>query len=100
MSVHNHPPYRPWCDERTVNGQLRGACLNDDGTDKTAMSESSGSGSCEVCGDPIVPGTLHDILDHLRVMHPDVYGDGPEMWPDGGPVIEVDESAVEPGWFQ
>ena len=32
MSVHNHPPYRPWCDERTVNGQLRGACLSDDGT--------------------------------------------------------------------
>lgn len=31
--VHNHPPYRPACNERTVNGQLRGACLNDNGTD-------------------------------------------------------------------
>lgn len=30
--VHNHPPYRPVCNERDVNGQLRGACLNDDGT--------------------------------------------------------------------
>jgi hypothetical protein len=56
------------------------------------MSAGSGSGTCEVCGDPIIPGTLNDILDHLRVMHPDVYGDGPEMWPDGGPVIEIDES--------
>lgn len=55
------------------------------------MSTGSGSGSCEVCGDPIVPGTLNDILDHLRVMHPDEYGDGPEMWPDGGPVIEFGE---------
>lgn len=32
--VHNHPPYRPACTERQVNGQLRGACLNDDGSDR------------------------------------------------------------------
>ena len=32
MTVHNHPPYRPMCNERTVDGQLRGACLSDDGT--------------------------------------------------------------------
>jgi hypothetical protein len=31
-NVHNHPPHRPNCNERRVNGQLRGACLNDDGT--------------------------------------------------------------------
>lgn len=29
--VHNHPPNEPWCNERTVNGRLRGACLTDDG---------------------------------------------------------------------
>ena len=40
-------------------------------------------GNCEVCGEAIGPGTLNDILDHLRVMHPDIYSDGPEMWPDG-----------------
>ena len=33
--VHNHPPYRPVCNERDVDGQLRGACLNDDGTSVT-----------------------------------------------------------------
>jgi hypothetical protein len=30
--VHNHFPYRPPCAERVVDGQLRGACLNDDGS--------------------------------------------------------------------
>lgn len=34
MAVHNHPPYRPVCNERVIDGQLRGACLNDDGTDR------------------------------------------------------------------
>ena len=32
--VHNHAPYRPACNERNVDGQLRGACLNDDGSDR------------------------------------------------------------------
>lgn len=32
--VHNHPPYEPICNERRVGGQLRGACLNDDGGDR------------------------------------------------------------------
>jgi len=27
--VHNHPPYDPPCNERLVDGQLRGACLTD-----------------------------------------------------------------------
>ena len=31
-AVHNHPPYEPTCNERRVDGQLRGACLNDDGS--------------------------------------------------------------------
>lgn len=53
---------------------------------------AEGPGSCEVCGEQIVPGTLNDILDHLRVVHPNIYGDGPEMWPDGGPVITFHES--------
>ena len=30
--VHNHPPYEPPCNERSVAGQLRGACLHDDGS--------------------------------------------------------------------
>lgn len=33
--VHNHPPYRPVCNERRLpDGQLRGACLTDDGGDR------------------------------------------------------------------
>lgn len=33
--VHNHQPHRPVCAERRLTGgQLRGACLNDDGSDR------------------------------------------------------------------
>ena len=32
--VHNHPPYRPVCPERFADGHARGACLNDDGSDR------------------------------------------------------------------
>lgn len=39
---------------------------------------------CEVCWEE-VPDV--DILDHLRVMHPDDYGYGPDVWPDGKPVV-------------
>jgi hypothetical protein len=35
--------------------------------------------------------------DHLRVMHPDVYGDGPERWPDGA--IVIDDTTLEPEDF-
>lgn len=38
--VHNHEPYRPSCNERRVGGQLRGACLNDDGTTADAPLKS------------------------------------------------------------
>lgn len=37
--VHDHAPYRPMCNERIVDGQLRGACLNDDGTSVTPPAE-------------------------------------------------------------
>lgn len=42
------------------------------------------TGHCNVCGED-VPSA--ELLDRLRVMHPDHYGDGPERWPDGGIVI-------------
>lgn len=33
--VHDHPPHRPPCSERLVDGFiLRGACLNDDGSSR------------------------------------------------------------------
>lgn len=31
--AHNHPPYEPICNERMVNGIIRGACLRNDGSD-------------------------------------------------------------------
>lgn len=43
--------------------------------------------TCHLCppDDNQIPDT--DVLDHLRVVHPDAYGDGPDLWPDGSPVI-------------
>jgi hypothetical protein len=41
-------------------------------------------GHCHCCHEQ-VPGA--EMLDHLRVVHPDVYGDGPERWPDGSLVV-------------
>lgn len=31
------------------------------------------------------------LTNHIRVIHPDAYGDGPQYWPDGGLVIIEDE---------
>jgi hypothetical protein len=53
--------------------------------------------TCHVCppGDQNVPDD--DMLDHLRVMHPDLWGDGPERWPDGSVVVY--DTTLEPGEF-
>jgi hypothetical protein len=45
---------------------------------------------CAICPDS-EHRTPAQILDHFRVMHPGIYGDGPDRWPDGSLVI-VDES--------
>lgn len=39
------------------------------------------------------------ILDHLRLLHPEQYGDGPACWPDGGFVISVEPDALRPEDF-
>lgn len=49
-------------------------------------------GTCNLCGD--TPDDT-DILDHLRLMHPAEYGDGPARWPDGGLVI-IDQTIDTP----
>lgn len=51
-----------------------------------------GRGHCHLCHEEI---ESRDVLGHVRVMHPDVYGDGPECWPDGGLVIEVDPDPAD-----
>lgn len=43
-----------------------------------------GTATCELCGET---HPADRILDHLRAIHPDQYGDGPEHWPDGQVVI-------------
>jgi hypothetical protein len=55
----------------------------------TDQSADENTGHCHVCEEPV---TTHDLLGHLRVMHPDEYGDGPITWPDGGVLIEEDLS--------
>lgn len=53
--------------------------------------------TCHVCpaGDQHVPD--EGIAEHLRVVHPDLYGDGPERWPDGQVVVH--DTTLEPGDF-
>jgi hypothetical protein len=53
--------------------------------------------TCHMCptADQQVPDD--EMLDHLRVIHPDVWGDGPELWPDGE--IVVHDRTVQPGDF-
>lgn len=51
--------------------------------------------TCLLCG---ATGPDTDALDHLRVMHPAEYGDGPERWPDGAPVIH--DTTLTPEDFQ
>lgn len=46
-------------------------------------------GVCNLCGD--TPDDA-DLLEHLRVIHPDDYGDGPTRWPDGR-IVVVDQTA-------
>lgn len=50
--------------------------------------------TCNLCGEAVADAPA--ILDHLRLMHPDHYGDGPLMWPDGEPVI-ADETEHNDG---
>lgn len=46
------------------------------------------TGYCHLCDAPLTPGRLDAILDHVRVIHPDQWGDGPERWPDDGLVYD------------
>lgn len=50
--------------------------------------------SCHLCGD--TPPDL-EMWEHLRVMHPAEWGDGPARWPDGEPVIH--DMTLEPDDF-
>lgn len=55
------------------------------------------SATCLLCQPPETVGVGTSILDHLRIIHPEAYGDGPMRWPDGRLVV-VDLS-LEPADF-
>ncbi len=49
--------------------------------------------TCHLCAEqPYIPD--RDIHHHLRLLHPDEWGDGPECWPDGDIVIY--DTTLEP----
>jgi hypothetical protein len=54
---------------------------------------------CNVCDEPIpepdATAGLQNALEHLRLFHPDLYGDGPERWPDGDVVLHQEDVSVE-----
>lgn len=50
---------------------------------------------CQLC--PEVLTGITEADDHLRVMHPEEYGDGPQRWPDGGVVL--DDQTLDPKDF-
>lgn len=51
-------------------------------------------GWCILCGDQIAD--VSQLLDHVRLMHPDDYGSGPQRWPDGGLVVhDVDPDPLD-----
>lgn len=58
-------------------------------SEQTEHEPCPDSGWCNLCDGPLEGGSLEEILDHLRVMHPDQY-EPPERWPDGGLVIHDD----------
>jgi hypothetical protein len=53
---------------------------------------------CHLCHEDFPERTtLLELTEHLRVIHPDAFGDGPKTWPDGSLVILDD--TLEPKDF-
>lgn len=76
MSVHNHAPWRPICNERDVDSQLRGACLDDDGTARHSDPEPP---TCTECNGL---GVLDTDLNVPGIVCADCDGAG-YIWPPG-----------------
>jgi len=53
-------------------------------------------GTCHVCRPPAYVDD-EEAMDHLRLMHPDEWGDGPQRWPDGQVVVH--DETLEPEDF-
>lgn len=50
--------------------------------------------TCTLCQPPVVVGA--GILGHLRLFHPEEYGDGPQCWPDGAFVVRPEDDLLTP----
>lgn len=60
------------------------------------MERDPDSGVCNVCGVEFPVGSgLWAVLDHVRLLHPDLYGDGPQRWPDGSLVVHEELAPAE-----
>lgn len=57
--------------------------------------EPSRRATCHLCEPP--EAALPNLLEHLRLFHPDVYGDGLAAWPDGGLVVV--DATLDPADF-
>lgn len=53
--------------------------------------------TCHICPPEDQDISDAEMFDHLRVFHPDVWGDGPECWPDGQVVVH--DMTLEPTDF-
>lgn len=47
---------------------------------------------CHPCRALVEAAGVAAAMDHLRLIHPDAYGDGMEKWPDGTPVVDVSDT--------
>lgn len=54
---------------------------------------------CELCTEDLSTQRLEGALDHLRLAHPEAYGDGPQRWPDGELIVD-DSAMLTPEDFQ
>jgi hypothetical protein len=43
------------------------------------------TGTCDLCHEPITGAA--EVVEHLRLFHPDEHGDGFQRWPDGEVVV-------------
>jgi hypothetical protein len=53
--------------------------------------------TCHVCPPDAEKVADEEMVNHLRLLHPELYGDGPERWPDGSVVVY--DQTLEPGDF-
>lgn len=58
-----------------------------------SIEPKPGTGTCHLC-EPAADVPTVDLVNHIRVMHPDQY-EPVECWPDGAPVVTYDEITPE-----